>query len=112
MEGRMRMAMFDHNHHVHRSPQLKQDGTIQYKRQYSNKGKRWVAMVVKEPKSYSYFKPLLAVILHQRLLNKSWIRGQVPKQSGDPIHLAPTIAPVMPAETQTIVTLHKSRFGN
>ena len=60
MEGCMRMVMFDPNHHIHRAPKLTQDGTVQYRRQFSNKGRRWVAVTVKEPKDYNYLQPLMA----------------------------------------------------
>ena len=112
MEGRMRMAMFDQNHHIHRAPKLKQDGTVQYRRQFSNKGRRWVAVTVKEAKDFSYLQPLLAIIMQQRLVNPTWMTCQVPIHQNDPANIAPTIAPVLPPDTSSIVALQKSRFGH
>ena len=108
--ARTRLAAIDHNHHCELAQAKNQAGELLYSRRWSKKAGRWVPVIVKEPKDYSYIPYLMALILYTRKLDKSSIKDPVALPPEDPRNIASTIAKLPAKPTKELVAAKKSQF--
>jgi len=62
---RVTLAAIDHNMHLSRKSKLTKAGKEQGHRKYSKRFQKFLAKIVKEEKSFSYFPFLVAKMLHR-----------------------------------------------
>jgi hypothetical protein len=113
MNTRTKVAAIDHNSHIHRQPIKLASGVVRRTRKWNKKSSRWVAVDVKEKKSYNYLVPLQAVIIKAR--GDDVAHGGINRKTAavpdtHPSKIAPTIAPVQPPPTAELAAKQISRF--
>ncbi|XP_074476528.1 uncharacterized protein LOC141758774 isoform X2 [Sebastes fasciatus] len=64
--ARTLLAGLDYNHHVHRPVQRKADGSIEYRKLYNKKSRKWSLYTMKVDKDYGYIPDLQRAILRSR----------------------------------------------
>lgn len=66
-EARILLAGLDYNHHVHRAPRRRPDGSIEYRKLFNKKSRKWSLYAIKEEKDYSYIPDLQRAIIRKRV---------------------------------------------
>ena len=95
MDVRVKLAVIDHNHHLHRQALTGQDGEIKWKRKFGNKSRRWTVCMDKVPKDYAYNGYLLASVVTLKVRDRDWLKRSLGMRPDDPRTIAPSIATVM-----------------
>ena len=100
---RVLLAALDHNYHCNTESKISHDGTPQMRRVWRKRTKRWVAIPVKEEKSFTYIPELLLRILQRHGKETKALRAT----RGNPRPVR--ITPVLPPTTDELVA--KCRFA-
>ncbi|XP_043978854.1 uncharacterized protein LOC122834391 isoform X2 [Gambusia affinis] len=66
-EARIFLAGLDYNHHVHRPAKRKPDGSVEYRKLYNRKSRKWCLYAIKEEKDYRYIRQIQRAIVGKRV---------------------------------------------
>jgi hypothetical protein len=77
---------------------------------FNKKSGRWLLRPVKEQKSYSYSKDLMAGVLVRRVEDRTSMFKPVQLHDDDPRRISASIAPVPPPPTDQLRQEQKTRF--
>ncbi|XP_077104644.1 uncharacterized protein LOC143757427 [Siphateles boraxobius] len=87
-EARILLAGLDYNNHVPRPPKRRPDGSIEYRKLYNKKSRKWSLYAIKEEKEYHYIPEIQRSIVRKRvssgrgLPRLSKMRPNDPRQHG------------------------------
>jgi hypothetical protein len=111
MEVRGKLAILDHNFHLHRGYKRHADGNVHLHQSFNEKSKRECARLVKENKTYPYVDPLIAMAMRFAMQGTP---SQFVGAEYDPTMLAPTIrgAGFQSTSTAELLEKHVSRFSS
>ena len=103
--------MLDHNAHIDRNPKHHTESQdYQYHRRYRKQTRNWDAVKVMEAKDYKYVSELSNELLKYWEQSTFTMRTHNRISPDHPCSIQPTIAHTQPPDTNTIVTIKKSRF--
>ncbi|KAM4584545.1 uncharacterized protein PAE49_004061 isoform 2-T2 [Odontesthes bonariensis] len=84
-EARVLLAALDYNHHVHRQPKRRRDGSLEYRKLFNKKSRKWSLYAVKEDKDYSYIQDLQKAVVRKRVSSEHGLPRVSEKRPDDPL---------------------------
>ncbi|XP_016521480.1 uncharacterized protein LOC103130530 [Poecilia formosa] len=104
-EARIFLAGLDYNHHVHRPPRRKPDGSVQYRKLYNKKSRKWCLYAIKEEKDYRYIPQLQRAIVGKRVASGRGLPRLTAATQSDPrqygvLFVAPASSTQQPLKSQ------------
>ena len=100
------LAALDYTYHKNRREMRNKKGEVMWQRKYNKNSKRWTVHARKEDKKYEYIPRMMKDIVDAHNSKKSFTPSYV-----DPKVISPTIAPLPPPPTKTIVATQIFRFS-
>ncbi|KAM4736945.1 uncharacterized protein FYW61_004575 isoform 2-T3 [Anableps anableps] len=103
-EARILLAGLDYNNHVHRPPKRRPDGSIEYRKLYNKKSRKWCLYAVKEEKEYRYIPQIQRAIVRKRVAAGRGVSRPTTMKPNDPRQFGVLFVVPAPATQQLLKT--------